>query len=129
VGIALSARSAWRDEAADLARTIASPEIQKGMYVESGGQPGHSIAWDSGPANARVGGFFRDTRETIEQAFIRPRVPGHRLFQQEAGLLVHEYLWANRMDERECMDKFEQLFQEHLSDWRELEERRHVQQD
>jgi multiple sugar transport system substrate-binding protein len=121
VGIAVSTQSTLREEAADLARTLASPAVQAGLYVDSGGQPGHARAWDSDAANAQVGGFFDATRETIEQAFVRPRVPGHRLFQQKAGELVHEYLWSDRLDEGACMDRIHRLFEEYLADWGALE--------
>jgi len=78
VGLALSARSTRRAEAADLARRIAAPQTQSGIYVSAGGQPGHATAWDSPSVNAQVGGFFGATRYTIERAFMRPRVSGHR---------------------------------------------------
>jgi len=122
VGIALSAQSRHSEEAGDLARTLASPNVQRKLYVESGGQPGHSTAWDSPDANVLVGDFFSKTRETIEQAFVRPRVPGHRLFQQKAGELIHGFLWDDRIGADECMNSFQGLFEEHLADWRTLEQ-------
>ena len=97
VGLALSARSAQRDAAAALAREIASPAVQCGIYTRSGGQPGHAAAWDSPEVNALTGGFFRHTRATMNQAFMRPRVPGHRDFQPQAGTLIHACIWTGTM--------------------------------
>jgi multiple sugar transport system substrate-binding protein len=108
VGLAVSARSRNREAAASLAREVASPAVQSGTYVRAGGQPGHGAAWDSPVANALTHDFFRSTRRTIEQAFMRPRVPGHRRFQPEAGALVHDCIWKGE-PAKACVDAFEAL--------------------
>ena len=117
VGIALSARCAMPEAAADLARTLVSPAVQAGLYVESGGQPGHGAAWQSDTANAVTGGFFRATRETMEQAFLRPRVPGHRRFQEEAGLLAHRCIWDPSESAKRCVAELDRLTDELLGRW------------
>jgi multiple sugar transport system substrate-binding protein len=109
VGLALSSRSRQPDAAADLAREIASPAAQCGVYVRSGGQPGHGAAWGSPEANALTGGFFRATRRTMDQAFLRPRVPGHRAFQPQAGALVHACIWTDVLPVSECLAGYRQL--------------------
>lgn len=109
VGMALSSRSESPDVAAALAREIASPAVQSGIYVRAGGQPGHGAAWESPEANALTGGFFRNTRATMEQAFMRPRVVGHRQFQPLAGELIHSCLWTDRLPVRECLGGFGKL--------------------
>jgi multiple sugar transport system substrate-binding protein len=109
VGLALSSRSRQPDAAADLAREIASPATQCGVYVRSGGQPGHGAAWGSPEANALTGGFFRATRRTMDQAFLRPRVPGHRAFQPQAGALVHACIWTDALPIRECLAGYRRL--------------------
>lgn len=111
VGLALSSRSMQRDAAAALAREIASPAVQSGIYVRSGGQPGHGAAWDSPEANALTGDFFRSTRATMDQAFMRPRVPGHRAFQPQAGALVHACLWTDALPVPECLAGYGRLVQ------------------
>lgn len=116
VGIALSARSAHRDAAADLARMLAAPGIQSGLYVETGGQPGHGAAWDAPEANRLTGDFFRATRRTMDHAFLRPRVPGHRRFQPEAGAVIHACLWGSDVTPRQCLDRFHALADTLLSD-------------
>ena len=115
VGLSLSAKSSLRDAAASLAREIASREVQCGIYVRSGGQPGHGAAWDSPESNALTGGFFTSTRATMNQAFMRPRVPGHRAFQPRAGELIHACLWTDTMPVRECLAGYRGLVESLLS--------------
>jgi multiple sugar transport system substrate-binding protein len=114
VGLALSAASAVAAEAADLARTIAAPETQCGLYFDAGGQPGHGAAWASPEVNERIGGFFDAIGQTMRQAFMRPRVPGHRQFQVEAGELIHRFLWAPDLHPAECLSRFERLAEQRL---------------
>jgi len=114
VGLALSAGSSVRAEAADLARTVAAPETQCGLYFDAGGQPGHGAAWASPEVNERVGGFFHAVSRTMEQAFMRPRVPGHRLFQVEAGELIHRCVWTGDIQPTGCLRRFERLAEKHL---------------
>jgi multiple sugar transport system substrate-binding protein len=117
VGIALSARSRHPETAADLARHLVSPEVQAGIYVTAGGQPGHAAAWESESANSQVNDFFMATRRSMEQAFLRPRVPGHRLFQELAGEVVHKYIWSREFATAgECLDAFNDLIDSLLGD-------------
>lgn len=109
VGLALSARSQERDSAADLARMIGSSEVQQGLYAESGGQPGHAAAWSAASVNAQTGGFFTATRGTIETAFVRPRVAGHRAFQPAAGAAIHRHLWSAGGSASGCLDEIDGL--------------------
>ena len=117
VGIALSALSPQRELAAELARHLVSADVQSGLYVRSGGQPGHGVAWDSRTANDLVDNFFFATRETMNQAFQRPRVPGHRQFQEEAGILVNRYIWNRDRDAESCLDSFTGLADRLLGRW------------
>jgi multiple sugar transport system substrate-binding protein len=118
VGLALSSRSSMRDDAADLARQIGSTGAQTGLYVRAGGQPGHRAAWTSPQANALVGDFFSSTLESMNDAFMRPRVAGHRRFQPLAGALIHECLWSEAMPVSECVVGFERLVETLLPEWR-----------
>jgi multiple sugar transport system substrate-binding protein len=95
-GIAVSAFSALRDAAIDYAYWVAGAAIQKTLYAEAGGQPGHGLAWEDAAVNAPVDGFYRDTRATLEGGWLRPRHDGYMAFQDAAaqrlnqGLLAHE---------------------------------------
>ena len=117
VGMALSSRSRNREAAAALAREIGSADAQCGIYARAGGQPGHGAAWESPEVNALTGGFFRSTRATMDQAFMRPRVTGHRRFQPLAGGLIHDCIWTDRMPVRECLGEFGRLVDSLLPDW------------
>lgn len=117
VGLALSARSAHRELAADLARFIASPEVQCGLYASAGGQPGHAAAWTSTVVNEQTNSFFTATRNTIEHAFVRPRVPGHRSFQPLAGELIHQFIWSGYPSAEDCLSEYGRLVQSLLLDW------------
>jgi multiple sugar transport system substrate-binding protein len=119
VGIALSARSAYPGLAASLARLVGSGEMQCGLYATSGGQPGYAAAWESQQVNDLVDDFFRATRRTIEQAFLRPRVAGHRRFQELAGELIHRFIWHDKMRPVACLAEFDRLVESLLGDWQD----------
>ncbi|MEO9228118.1 MAG: extracellular solute-binding protein [Devosia sp.] len=95
-GIAVSAFSANTAAATDYAYWVASSDVQRGTYAASGGQPGHAAAWDDDAVNGPVRGFYRDTRKTLEGAWVRPRHNGYMEFQDtasqrlNAGLLSRE---------------------------------------
>jgi len=117
VGLALSARSRNRELAAELARLIAASDVQSGLYASCGGQPGHAAAWDSPDINASTHDFFASTRRTMEHAFVRPRVSGHRRFQQLAGALLHEFIWTDRLTTEACLRGYARLVDSLLADW------------
>ncbi|TGQ68574.1 MAG: extracellular solute-binding protein [Mesorhizobium sp.] len=84
-GIAVSAFSTARNAAIDFAYWVASGDVQRGTYAAAGGQPGHAAAWEDRTVNAVTGGFYRDTRATLEGAWMRPRHDGYMAFQQAAS--------------------------------------------
>ena len=83
VGIAVSSRSEHRELAVDYARFVASPEIQRGLYFESGGQPAHASAWSDPDVDRKSGGFFSGTAAAMQGAWTRPRYPRFAQFQAE----------------------------------------------
>jgi len=91
-GLAISARCAAPEVAADYARFVAAPETQRGLFFQAGGQPGHRGAWLDDAVNAASSNFFRDTLPTLDRAFIRPRYAGYLDFQDRAGDPIHAYL-------------------------------------
>jgi multiple sugar transport system substrate-binding protein len=91
-GLAISAQSAHKDTAAEYARYVASETCQKTLYFDSGGQPGNLAAWKSDEVNRRCNQFFTNTLPTLESAYLRPRFFGYIPFQDQAGLIVHNYL-------------------------------------
>lgn len=92
VGLAVSSRCQHREAALAFARMTASGEFQRGLYFESGGQPGHRSAWTCERVNAGANGFFRDTLRTLDHGFVRPRFDGYIAFQEQAGARIREHL-------------------------------------
>ena len=84
-GIAVSAFSAHRAEAKAYAAWVASGDVQRGIYANSGGQPGHAAAWEDDTVNAETHDFYRATRRTLEASWVRPRHKGYMPFQDAAS--------------------------------------------
>jgi multiple sugar transport system substrate-binding protein len=91
-GLAISHHVGDVEVAARYAAFVASADIQKGIYFDAGGQPGHRAAWIDSEVNRRSNGFFEGTLETLDAAFMRPRFDVYPAFQDEAGSIVHAYL-------------------------------------
>lgn len=91
-GIAVSALGAHGAQAADFALWVAGEEVQKGLYAQAGGQPGHAAAWSDAAVNAPVLDFYRATRRTLDAAWVRPRHDGYMAFQHEASCRINQAL-------------------------------------
>lgn len=113
-GIAVSAFSQAKDAAIDFAYWVASAEVQRGLYATSGGQPGHGAAWEDNVVNAATGGFYRDTRATLEGAWVRPRHDGYMAFQQAASDRINEGL-VEKHPAAKLVADLNRLFQESFS--------------
>jgi multiple sugar transport system substrate-binding protein len=112
-GIAVSATSSHVEVAADYAFWVASAECQKGIYFESGGQPGNAVAWTDDDVNAASHGYFRDTYETLQRAWLRPRYDAYLAFQDKGGRYVNDFL-AGRAGAEETLSRLEQAYAESL---------------
>ena len=88
----MSASSRRPEEAARYAAYVNDPVIQRTLYLENGGQPGHRGAWLDPHANDLSNGFFADTLATHDNAYLRPRYDGYLHFQDEAAPRVHAFL-------------------------------------
>jgi multiple sugar transport system substrate-binding protein len=91
-GIAVSAFTGHPEAAADYAFWIAGAECQKGLFFASGGQPGNAAAWEDNACNAACRDFFRNTRATLDSAWLRPRYNGYMSLQDRAGDIVQACL-------------------------------------
>lgn len=99
-GIAVSAKTSHKEICADFAQFTASPEIQNGVYFDSGGQPGHRSAWLNDRINDASANFFKDTLATLDETIVRPQYPGYMHFQDLASPIVHDCISGNiTMDE------------------------------
>ncbi|MEU7740642.1 hypothetical protein [Nonomuraea sp. NPDC049158] len=70
-------------------RRLLSEPVQTGLFPATGGQPAARSAWDAS-------GFYRDTRDTVEAAWIRPRFPGYIGKQERTSALLRDGLTARR---------------------------------
>lgn len=84
-GIAISTRSAPSPELVAHLAGLLDPATQRTFIPENAGQPGLRSAWTDGVVNAASGDFYRRTLATIEDAWVRPRVPGYIPFQGTAS--------------------------------------------
>jgi multiple sugar transport system substrate-binding protein len=113
-GIAVSARTGAPAEAKAFARWISSGSVQAGPYAGSNGQPGHAEAWVSDTVNGRTLEFYRNTRATLEGAFIRPRHDGYMAFQEQASELITSGLRSGARHTT-LIDRLNQLFARSLA--------------
>jgi multiple sugar transport system substrate-binding protein len=113
-GIAVSAFSQAKDAAIDFAYWVASGEVQRGPYAAAGGQPGHAAAWADDAVNAATSGFYRDTRATLEGAWVRPRHDGYMAFQLAAADRLNEGLTEKNPSAKVVAD-LNDLFRESFS--------------
>jgi multiple sugar transport system substrate-binding protein len=93
-GVAVSCRVAREDipaARAHLRRLLAEP-VQAGLVPRAGGQAALRAAWESDAVNAACGDFYRPTRATLDQAWVRPRFPGWIAFQDQGSAIVREGL-------------------------------------
>jgi len=67
-----------------------SPDHQRGVYFDAGGQPGLLSAWRDERVNQASGRFFLDTFETLQKSYRRPRFDGFVPFMKLTGNLVHD---------------------------------------
>jgi multiple sugar transport system substrate-binding protein len=91
-GIALTRRTSPTPELLDHLRWLMSSEAQCGFIPAHSGQPSARSAWTDAAVDSASGGFYSATRDTIENAWVRPRFAGYILFQTEASAIVREGL-------------------------------------
>jgi multiple sugar transport system substrate-binding protein len=112
-GIGISSHTREREAAAAYARWVASPEIQRTLYVEAGGQPGHRSAWLDDHANALATDFFRDTLPGLDAGYLRPRYDGQTIVQNEGGDIFYAHL-RDRGDRTALLDTLDALYRRSL---------------
>lgn len=91
-GLAVSAKTQHVDTAIDFVRYALSSEVQSTLYTDNGGQPGHRAAWLDEECNRTTLDFFKDTLDTLDAAYLRPRYSGYLHFQDNAGPVLHEFV-------------------------------------
>ncbi len=110
-GLAISSRCRQIETVIAYSQFVSSPECQRSVYFQSGGQPGHLLAWLDDGVNRASHDFFRNTLATLDEAWLRPRWNGYLHFQDQAAPLVHHYLW-NGGSTRDLVCRLNDLGQE-----------------
>jgi len=67
---------------------LMSREAQSGFIPDHDGQPSRRDAWQDERVNRQWGDFYRNTADTLEQAYVRPRHDGYVAFQGKASALL-----------------------------------------
>ncbi|BDZ64066.1 type 2 periplasmic-binding domain-containing protein [Agromyces mangrovi Wang et al. 2018] len=91
-GIALSARCHPDEALVDHLAGLLDPDLQAGFIPANDGQPSLRSAWTDDAVNAASGDFYRNTLATIDDSWVRPRVPGYIPFQSAASAVLREAL-------------------------------------
>jgi multiple sugar transport system substrate-binding protein len=112
-GFAVSSNCAHPQAACDYGAWMCNAAVQRGCYIEAGGQPGNVIAWRDTVANTLTNNFFANVLPTLEQSYVRPRHAGFPLFQEAAGNLIHDFLRSDT-DPGKCVDELGALYKQNL---------------
>ncbi len=91
-GIAISSRCPDPKVAAEYSVWVCQPEVQRGLYFDSGGQPGNRAAWLDEGVNRASDDFFRRTLATLSGAYLGPRYDGYLEVEAACGALIHNWL-------------------------------------
>ncbi len=114
-GIAVSAKTKNLSSAIDYARFMAEPEVQRTIFTDSGGQPGHRTAWLDEENNRLSLNYFKATLPTLDRAYLRPRYAGYDQFQEHAGPVINACLYGT-VTEKETVQKLDNLYQQSLQE-------------
>jgi len=91
-GLAVSSKTRDPERAVAYSSWVASAEIQSNLYFSSGGQPASALAWDDPAVNESCSDFFRATRSTMDNAWVRPRHPGFVEAHIRIGQEINSFL-------------------------------------
>jgi len=95
-GIGISKRCEITQPLLDHLRWLMSPQAQTGFIPAHDGQPSLRVAWQDAVVNARWGDFYRNTFDTLEAAYVRPRHNRAIAFQTAASQAIRDTLYAQR---------------------------------
>ena len=112
-GLAISAFTENKEACLKFLEWVMSPIIQRTLYPEHSGQPGHRAAWTNGKLNGYMNNYFLNALPAVDRAYVRPRYHGFLHFQDNAGRIIREYL-MNGGNERTIVEKLNNLYFESL---------------
>jgi multiple sugar transport system substrate-binding protein len=112
-GFAISYICKHIDLACEYGKLVASSDVQTGLYFDSGGQPGHRSAWLSNDTNSASNQFFKNTLETLDHAYLRPRYHGFMEFQDRGWNMTHSFLKGD-LESTRLLDMLDDLYRQTL---------------
>jgi multiple sugar transport system substrate-binding protein len=112
-GLAISAYSKHSATALDFAQWVVSGQIQRTVYVQHGGQPGHRSAWTDAAANDLTHNFFSNVLPAMDNGFVRPRYNGYLHFQDNAGLPLQKCIMENS-NPADALHAMNEMYQQSL---------------
>lgn len=113
-GISVSSFSANKEIAVDFAAMASSNECQRTIYIQHGGQPGHSAAWTDTMANQLTHGFFTNVLPLMQRGYLRPRYHGYLHFQDHAGTPLQQCL-LHDTDPAAALETMNTIYQDSLA--------------
>lgn len=113
-GLAISDNSQYKEWAVKFVEYAASEAIQKTIFFDNGGQPGHRKAWEDKHTNFNSLDFFKDTLPALDRAFMRPRYHGHMFFQDNAGEPIRQFM-MNGGDPNKVLQNLNDLYLKSLN--------------
>ena len=99
-GMAVSSKTRDPERAVAYTWWVASSEIQSDLYFSSGGQPASARAWNDAAINESCSNFFRNTRATMDNAWVRPRHAGFVEAHIRIGEEINSFLRNPKRAER-----------------------------
>lgn len=112
-GLSVSAYSRHKEAAINFAAMVVSGEMQRTMYVQHGGQPGHRSAWVDDDANRLTNDFFKNVLPVMDNGYVRPRYNGYLHFQDNAGAPLQKCIMHNE-DIDAALDEMNVIYQQSL---------------
>jgi multiple sugar transport system substrate-binding protein len=113
-GIGVSSKSKYPHEAAQIAKILSSPEIQRTLYAKEGGQPGHRTAWLSPDINSDTHDFYSNTLATLDASYLRPRFPGFVQIQSESAEVIAKGVYGE-ISFTEALDQADDIYRQHFN--------------
>lgn len=90
--LGLSSQSGASEAALAFIAHMLTGRVQESVIPMHHGQPALLSAWRRTEIDERFSGYFSGVRSSMEQAWIRPRMPGYIRFQERAGVVVADML-------------------------------------
>jgi multiple sugar transport system substrate-binding protein len=109
-GLAISTRCAITPALLDHLRWLMSDAAQTKFLPAEAGQPSSAIAWSDEAVNAASGNFYRNTRATIDDAWVRPRYDGYIGFQTTASEVIRAAM-SGRLSAHAAVRELNELYE------------------